>query len=770
MSDIQIPGFEMREKLGAGGWATVWKARQISLDRIVAIKVLSPHFAKDPADVQRFQAEAQAAARLKHPGIVQVYDAGMEGGCYFLVMEYVAGYTVGDWARRKRVLSEDDALLVADCVAEALQHAWKTAGIIHCDIKPDNIIVDADGTVKVADMGLARTMNVVGGARPNEEVMGTPAYMSPEQVRGDASLDFRTDIYAVGAMLYYLLTGKLLFDGHPDEKVMDLQITGTVPDPIELNASLSPAICGLIEKMLAKDPAARHRLWDDVREDIVRVKKHQPIREPLPEGALSTVRRSAARRQAAAPPPSAPPPPRKTTSSAGWRLGVGIVIAALVITAISRWLYVLPQQSVAPAPPPSPPRAVPSEPTVDETKISEMYDFAVKWAQEHPDLYEAAERYFSEVAGQAGVGKYQLMAQEQIRALHERRDRAAEEIVRRLDQEAARSVNAQEYLRAAELYETYGGPLAAETKEARAKKAKALKDKQQSIEDAQHQRQQEMDAKFGAFMGEVAARVVGGGAEAARDLLSGRVDEPEFSGHREEMLALRKVLNEAARIDQRVLDSFASQQDQEVTVQLKDGTRKTVVIAYVKDETVHVRLPTKVSAVTVRDELTLGDLALAEKLMRMGADDQPEVALVKGLIALKAGAYPAAAKYFAGTHPLLAQRLKAQADAGDTQRLEQDAEEALCRLAGKVGLTVEKFEEEAWMRVLQAQRPSPETAEKARRDLERFEEKFGRTAMAQKAGAFLKAFMEKLDRASAPKPKPQLLSATPREREAKPGE
>ncbi|MEI8354199.1 MAG: serine/threonine-protein kinase, partial [Lentisphaerota bacterium] len=149
---LHIPGFEMIEKIGQGGMAVVWKARQISLDRIVAIKVLSAQYKRDAADVQRFQSEAQQAAKLKNAGIVQVYDTGVVKGVYYIVMEYVAGYTVGDWVRRKGALSEKDALQVCEHVAKALEYAWQRAGIIHCDIKPDNVILDADGSVKVADL------------------------------------------------------------------------------------------------------------------------------------------------------------------------------------------------------------------------------------------------------------------------------------------------------------------------------------------------------------------------------------------------------------------------------------------------------------------------------------------------------------------------------------------------------------------------------------------------------------------------------------------
>ena len=134
MSEIQITGFEVLECLGQGGMASVWKARQLSLDRIVAIKVLSPRMARDVSDIERFLTEAKSAAKLKHPGIIQVYDVNAEDGLYYIVMEYVAGYTVGDWLRRKQVLSEEDALLVVDAVADALDYAWNKEKIIH-DLK-----------------------------------------------------------------------------------------------------------------------------------------------------------------------------------------------------------------------------------------------------------------------------------------------------------------------------------------------------------------------------------------------------------------------------------------------------------------------------------------------------------------------------------------------------------------------------------------------------------------------------------------------------------
>jgi serine/threonine protein kinase len=297
MGDISIPGYEIIELIGRGGMASVWKARQVSLDRTVAVKILASSFADQPSDIQRFHEEARVAARLRHSGIVQVIDAGAHSGLYYFVMEFIDGYTVGSWLRRKGVLSEGDALAVADCVADALGYAWEQSGMVHCDIKPENILVDSDGTVKVADLGLSRTLNAMQRLDEEEEILGTPAYMSPEQARGEAGMDCRADMYSLGAMLYELVTGQRLFHGLSDDEVMVQQLQGQAPGPHEINRQLSVRMSELIELLLAKDKEQRPADWVQVRQLIKRVKRGHPLPLRLSEQAACTVRRRPAPRQ-----------------------------------------------------------------------------------------------------------------------------------------------------------------------------------------------------------------------------------------------------------------------------------------------------------------------------------------------------------------------------------------------------------------------------------------------------------------------------------------
>lgn len=276
---FKLPNFEVLGLLGRGGMASVWKARQVSLDRFVAVKILSSSFATDQEDIRRFREEARAAAQLKHPGIVQVYDANFSDGVYYFVMELVDGYTMGDLLRRKGHVSEEDALIVAESVAVAMDYAWTHYQMVHCDIKPDNVMVDADGTVKVTDLGLSRSVTLVTSEKQDasEEILGTPAYMSPEQVYGSDKLDCRSDVYELGATLYHMVTGRMLFQGKSDDEMLHAHVGNEqAPDPRSLGTRLSTPFALLLEKMVAKDPDSRHRDWKLVLADLARVREGRP--------------------------------------------------------------------------------------------------------------------------------------------------------------------------------------------------------------------------------------------------------------------------------------------------------------------------------------------------------------------------------------------------------------------------------------------------------------------------------------------------------------
>lgn len=287
---MKLEGFDIKEQLGRGGMATVYRARQISLDREVAVKVFEPGFEPTAEDRNQFQIEARVAARLKHPGLVQIYDAIFTNETYCFVMELVNGYTVGAWNDRKGHLEERQVLDIADYVAAALDYAWTQHGIIHCDIKPENLMVDADGTVKVLDLGLCKTAQaMLQLSGTSEQVYGTPQYLSPEQAIGQSDLDCRTDIYALGATMYHLATGQMLFPGTDGAETMDKQVRAKTANPGKLNPALSPSFCALVEKMLSKDRGYRQADWKAVRSDIEAARIGHPLASGNPVAGASTV-------------------------------------------------------------------------------------------------------------------------------------------------------------------------------------------------------------------------------------------------------------------------------------------------------------------------------------------------------------------------------------------------------------------------------------------------------------------------------------------------
>lgn len=285
-----FPVLEYLDICGYGGMSVVWRARHRALDRVVAVKVLDREFAASPEDVNQFMAEGRTMAYLDHPGIVHGYGVTCTAGRYINIMDYVDGYSLGALLQRKGRICEDDARIVYGSVAAALKYAWDGFRTVHCDLKPDNLMVSVDGVVKIADLGLARevaadpTAGAVEADNDELEIEGSPAYMSPEQIDGKR-LDCRSDIYSLGAMLYNLVTGRVLFPGLSSENTIlaHLDPATAAPDPRLYAPELSPDFSALLSGMLAKDRnLRRYQNWDDVIAAADALETGSPITPPNP--------------------------------------------------------------------------------------------------------------------------------------------------------------------------------------------------------------------------------------------------------------------------------------------------------------------------------------------------------------------------------------------------------------------------------------------------------------------------------------------------------
>ncbi|MEN6424414.1 MAG: protein kinase [Phycisphaerales bacterium] len=264
----QIPGYELLGRLGAGAMATVYKARQVSLDRVVAVKILPKNSSQKPEFVQRFYAEGRAAAKLNHPNIVAALDVGRHGDTHYFVMEYVEGHTVYEHLVKEGPYSEAEALAIGIQVAAALEHAHH-AGLVHRDVKPKNILITKTGVAKLADMGLARAVSDREAAETEAgRAFGTPYYISPEQIRADMDIDYRADIYSLGATLYHMVTGKAPFEGPDVAAVLRKHLREPLVPPDHINPALTTGMSEVIELCMAKNPAKRYATTTDLIEDL----------------------------------------------------------------------------------------------------------------------------------------------------------------------------------------------------------------------------------------------------------------------------------------------------------------------------------------------------------------------------------------------------------------------------------------------------------------------------------------------------------------------
>ncbi|HET6572361.1 MAG TPA: serine/threonine-protein kinase, partial [Fimbriiglobus sp.] len=309
--------FRVLRKIGQGGMGQVYLARQLSLKRDVALKILSRELADSPQALTRFQAEAEAVARVTHANIVQVYAVGEQDGVRYMALEYVEGRDLRDHLARKGPPELPLALAVMRQVAAALLRASES-GIVHRDIKPENILITRKAEVKVADFGLSRDF-AAEGRPPNLTqtgmTLGTPLYMAPEQVRGDA-VDHRTDLYSFGVTCYHLLAGHPPFRGATPFEVA-IQHVQAEPEPLgSVRPDLPADLCAVVHKLMAKEPADRYQTARDVLRDLAKVQKGLPV--GLPPVVLSSP---------AVPVAAAPAPSRWPARVAGLAL---VAVAAAV--------------------------------------------------------------------------------------------------------------------------------------------------------------------------------------------------------------------------------------------------------------------------------------------------------------------------------------------------------------------------------------------------------------------------------------------------------
>jgi serine/threonine-protein kinase len=441
---VRIAGFELLSKIGEGGMGAVYRARQVSMDRLVAVKVLPRRLANDDEFIQRFIREARAAGKLNHINIVQGLDVGHKNGRYYFAMEYVDGKTIKELFKdRDGVFAPREAVQILLQVARALDHAHRH-GIVHRDVKPDNILVAGDGVAKLADLGLARNYGADVTVTQAGMTLGTPQYMSPEQARGDTEMDTRSDIYSLGATLYHMVVGEPPFTGATPLSVVSKHITDDLPPPQVRRPGLDPKLCRIIETMMAKDKADRYQTPAELAADL----------DAFLQGETPTL---GARGEATRPAPGRGAGKRpRGLAVAG--VAAGLLLAVAVVAALWPRGETPP---AGPAPGPKPPVAPPdpgpgpkgtATPAVREDPARDAFRAAMAYAKEHPDdRHGILERLAGVAAAHPGTS---WAAKARAEETHVRRaaERAASTALSAVEPKAREMVRAHRYAGAFRLY------------------------------------------------------------------------------------------------------------------------------------------------------------------------------------------------------------------------------------------------------------------------------------------------------------------------------
>lgn len=286
-------GLTLLSIIGEGGTSVVWKAWDEVNHRHVAVKILKSDHAITGKDIRAFRCEELVLEEVRHPGIVQAYDFDCCEGQWYFVMEYMDGYSFASYLENRKYVSEEDCLLICESIASALDYAWNDHGIVHCDVKPENIMINSEGEIKLMDLGIAKRFKPTknGAQKVPDHIIGTPDYISPEQIYGDVVLDCRSDIYSLGASIYNLATGQTLFPNLSVEDTLraHCELNFQAPDPRTIRPDLSEGFAQLLEIMLVKDRDYRLSSWTQVCEMAMDVERGVSFK-PRRSNAKSSIR------------------------------------------------------------------------------------------------------------------------------------------------------------------------------------------------------------------------------------------------------------------------------------------------------------------------------------------------------------------------------------------------------------------------------------------------------------------------------------------------
>jgi len=333
--------YQLIEPLGTGGMALVYKAKDLMLERFVAVKVLREDFSVDAAFRERFRQEAKAAANLSHPNIVTVHDFGLDQKHLFIVMEFVPGTDLKTRIREKGRFEVQEALELMSQACLGVGYAHR-AGLVHCDIKPHNMLVSPDGRVKVTDFGIARALSRLEEEGEKEIVWGSPQYFAPEQASGENPTP-AADVYSLGVVIYEIFTGHLPFEAETVEKMIEYHRTQPPTDPRVYVPDLPEDLAQIILKVLSKEPSSRYRTADQLGHVLSRLveQKTEPVKGNAERIPIENVQRPITQPVRVPPPITTEDYHPQARPAMDWKLiGLQLLTLLMVGGLVPFWLFV----------------------------------------------------------------------------------------------------------------------------------------------------------------------------------------------------------------------------------------------------------------------------------------------------------------------------------------------------------------------------------------------------------------------------------------------
>jgi len=572
-----VGGFLIKHKVGQGGMGEVYLATQLSLERDVALKILPSRYTAEKSFLVRFLKEVHYQAKMDHPNIVTAYDAGEDNGVYFMAMAYVAGETLEEVLNREGVLAEADALQVVRQVALALQYASDQKGILHRDIKPANIMVTPSLHAKVLDMGLSKNTLEKKSTTLADTILGTPNYMSPEQIDHPQDIDTRSDMFSLGTTLYHMLTGQVPYEDSSYLKTLNRHARDKLEDPRDLMPGISPGAARLLARLLARDPAHRYDSWDALLVDLQRVQSRAG-RPALPEGETSIDLREDTSPLSANRTPSGfarrSPESRRRPFGVFFSVVIGLLLGLggiyLMWIVLPGMTHRLPSAQPTPPPERTPAPSSESTPGSDSEALRRQLAAAILFYERNPHRYDRTLEMLLDLGTRGAGTPVAESAAEQIVRVRRDRDEAVEEARRRLRESTLRILYEEGADRAREHLEASTGPFQDETGRQREKLRHRIRIWEQQERSQRLAEERAAQERFLQLLNELVPLVLQRDWSEAIRRVDRAAEDPALFAASAEVASLRRELLALRAVPDVVRESYRSKLNREILLKLRD--------------------------------------------------------------------------------------------------------------------------------------------------------------------------------------------------------